>query len=124
LVAKPVNGSQVAPLDKGLKIVQQQSSGVPNWGERPMLTFHVDCGDGWYRAVCPELRVYGAGQSLEDAKRSLFEAARVTAKYVLGLNGKAHADGRLPYAEIVVRNWSNVAVVFQEATAQPASVDH
>jgi len=82
-----------------------------------MLTFHVDCGDGWYRAVCPELRVYGGGQSREEAKRSLFEAARVAAKYVVGLNGKAQADGRLPFATVIVSHWLDVETVFREDTA-------
>ena len=80
-----------------------------------MLRFRIDCGDGWYRAMCPELHVYGGGQSREEAKQSLFEAARVTAKYVAGLTA-ARNEPRLPYARVVLSHWSDVESVFEDAS--------
>ena len=79
---------------------------------RPLQAI-VGGGGGWYRAKCPQFDVYGGGSSPAEARESLFESVRATAKYVVGLNGSAAQDPRRPYAVLVVDNLANLEQLFE-----------
>lgn len=75
------------------------------------LSYCVRGSGGFFKAVCPELMVAGTGETPGEAKESLLEAARLTAKHVL--SSGEHQEQRL-YARIVIAHWDALTEVFIE----------
>ncbi len=56
-------------------------------------------GGGWYRAHCPEIDVFGQGETPSSALDSLMVAVLMTSKYIVGQDFTE--DPRHPFATMV-----------------------
>lgn len=78
------------------------------------LHFRVAMNAGLFSARCPELDVYATAESFAEAKRALFDCAKVTSRFLVSQNGAADADPRRPFAELVVQHWTHLDELFVE----------
>lgn len=78
------------------------------------LSFCVRGSDGFFKAVCPELQIAGTGESIHEAKESLMESARLTAKYIMASPGGTVGDAQRAYAKLVLSHWDEPLTVFIE----------